>query len=84
MTISANGGVTGNSALKGPQAYPPKFGQEIQACYAAHADEVLAQANAAQVLDELPITPADLACELRGSSRWADARLNEVFECLRD
>ena len=74
--------ITGNTALKSSQAYPPAFGAAVAQLYADNKDAL--HKRSMDLLDaaaKLPgIDTSDLPARAR--SEWPDAKLDGVFELL--
>ena len=72
---------TGGKDLKASQAYPCKFGEDIQYVFSSHIEEVKEwAASIAMQSRTVQVTRADLTASI--TDVWADARLGSVMSWL--
>ena len=72
---------TGGKDLKASQAYPCKFGEDIQYVFSSHIEEVKEwAASIAMQSFTVQVTRADLTASI--TDVWADARLGSVMSWL--
>ena len=72
---------TGGKDLKASQAYPCKFGEDLQYVFASHIEEVKAWAASIAMRSlTVQVTRADLTTSI--TDVWADAMLGSVMSWL--